>query len=113
MDHPFTVCNWDWMTFVIPSDLLPGDYPVCVRVQCPDCLQCQSCDCGVTCGQTMLHVVARVGDLNEDNLVNISDLLELLGAWGECEIDAACSADLDSNRTVNVSDMLMLLGAWG
>jgi hypothetical protein len=49
-------------------------------------------------------------DLNGDNVVNVSDLLILLGAWGACP---GCDADLNGDDVVNVSDLLILLGAWG
>jgi len=50
------------------------------------------------------------GDLNDDGVVNVSDLLILLGAWGDC---SGCDADLNGDGVVNVSDLLILLGAWG
>jgi cytochrome c551/c552 len=50
------------------------------------------------------------GDLNGDDVVNVSDLLILLGQWGACE---GCLADLNGDGVVNVSDLLILLGAWG
>lgn len=51
------------------------------------------------------------GDLNFDGVVNVSDLLLLLGAWGPC--DGACPADLDNNGSVEVTDLLTLLANWG
>lgn len=53
------------------------------------------------------------GDLNGDGVVNVSDLLILLGAWGPCPRTAACSADLNGDGVVDVSDLLLLFGAWG
>lgn len=50
------------------------------------------------------------GDLNGDTVVDVSDLLTLLGAWGPCP---GCAADLNGDGVVDVSDLLMLLGAWG
>jgi len=50
------------------------------------------------------------GDLNGDTVVNVSDLLILLGDWGSCP---GCAADLNGDNVVNVSDLLILLGAWG
>lgn len=49
-------------------------------------------------------------DLNGDGVVDVSDLLILLGQWGAC-VD--CTADLNNDGTVNVSDLLILLGNWG
>jgi V8-like Glu-specific endopeptidase len=50
------------------------------------------------------------GDLNSDSVVNVSDLLILLGAWGNC---SGCAEDLNNDGVVNVSDLLILLGNWG
>jgi len=54
--------------------------------------------------------IACVGDLNGDGVVNVSDLLALLGAWGPNE---GHPADINGDGVVNVSDLLILLGAWG
>ena len=51
-----------------------------------------------------------IGDLNEDGLVNVTDLLMLLGAWGTDGPGADLAESFD---IVNVSDLLVLLGAWG
>ncbi len=52
------------------------------------------------------------GDLNGDGIVDVTDLLLLLGAWGSCSGDP-CPADLNGDGTVNVADLLILLGNWG
>jgi len=49
-------------------------------------------------------------DLNGNDVVDVSDLLALLGQWGSCE---QCAEDLDGNGSVDVADLLTLLGAWG
>ena len=54
-----------------------------------------------------------LGDLTGDGVVDVSDLLVLLGAWGSCGDGASCDADLNLDGTVDVSDLLMLLGNWG
>ena len=51
-----------------------------------------------------------LGDLNGDGLVNVTDLLEVIGAWGAC---SGCAADIDGNGQVDVSDLLEVIGAWG
>jgi hypothetical protein len=54
-----------------------------------------------------------LGDLNGDGVVDVSDLLLLLGAWGPCSAGQPCPADLIGNGTVGVSDLLTLLSNWG
>ena len=44
-------------------------------------------------------------------LVNVSDLLILLGNWGLCS-STPCDGDFDFNGQVNVSDLLILLSNW-
>ncbi len=51
------------------------------------------------------------GDLNSDGVVDVSDLLILLGDWGACS--GACPGDLNDDGVVDVSDLLILLGNWG
>lgn len=54
---------------------------------------------------------ANAADINGDGIVNVTDLLALLGAWGLC--GAPCPADIDMNGAVNVTDLLTLLANWG
>jgi len=73
------------------------------------------------CGELHSYLAtAQVGtpcasnaDLNCDGVVNVSDLLILLGAWGACTEPDACPADLNDDGVVNVSDLLILLSNWG
>jgi hypothetical protein len=50
-----------------------------------------------------------VGDIDGNGVVDVSDLLALLAAWGSADPDA----DLDDSGIVDVSDLLLLLAAWG
>ncbi len=50
------------------------------------------------------------GDLDGDETVGVTDLLQLLGAWGLCD---ACPEDLDGDDRVGVTDLLILLANWG
>jgi hypothetical protein len=54
-----------------------------------------------------------LGDLNGDGVVNVSDLLILFAAWGDCPRGLSCPADLNDDGVVNVSDLLLLLSNWG
>jgi hypothetical protein len=49
------------------------------------------------------------GDLDNDGFVGVSDLLELLAAWGSSGGDA----DINGDDAVDVGDLLILLAAWG
>lgn len=53
------------------------------------------------------------GDLDYNGVVDVSDLLLLLGAWGFCDEPGPCRADIDGNRVVDVSDLITLLANWG
>ncbi len=52
----------------------------------------------------------RLGDVNGDGVVNVTDLLEVIGAWGACP---GCPADLNGDGVVNVTDLLLVIGNWG
>jgi hypothetical protein len=49
------------------------------------------------------------GDVNGDGVVDVSDLLALLDAWGTSNT----TADLNTDGIVDVEDLLVLLGDWG
>lgn len=51
------------------------------------------------------------GDVNADLVVDILDLLEVIGQWGAC--DGGCTADIDGNGKVDILDLLEVIGAWG
>jgi hypothetical protein len=54
-----------------------------------------------------------VGDINDDDTVNGTDLAILLAAWGVCTGAYNCPADADCNGVVNGTDLAMLLANWG
>jgi hypothetical protein len=60
---------------------------------------------------TLLPGDAVPGDINGDGVVNVVDMLALLGAWGPCP--PPCPADLDGDGAVSVTDFLFLLAHWG
>lgn len=54
---------------------------------------------------------------NGDGIVNVSDLLAVINAWGPCPAPpASCPADFvppGGNGVVNVSELLGVINAWG
>lgn len=57
-------------------------------------------------------------DINADGLVNVTDLLAVIAAWGECEFPGNCPPDIAPAATggdgiVNVSDLLAVIASWG
>ena len=49
-----------------------------------------------------------------DDIINVTDLLALLGGWGSCPLRPDfCIGDTDSSGSVNVTDLLALLATWG
>ncbi len=54
-----------------------------------------------------------IGDLNDDGVVGVPELLALLGAWGPCPSCSNCPADVDGDCQVGVPDLLILLANWG
>jgi len=49
------------------------------------------------------------GDVNGDGMVNVTDLLAIMDAWGSCD---GCPADLNDDGLVNVTDLLIVIGNW-
>ena len=51
------------------------------------------------------------GDVTNDLVVDVGDLLAVIGDWG-CTSDD-CSGDANDDGVVNVTDMLLVVGNWG
>jgi hypothetical protein len=49
-------------------------------------------------------------DLNGDGVVNVSDLLLIMAAWGAC---GGCPEDLNGDGVVNIADLLQIFTKWG
>ena len=52
-----------------------------------------------------------VGDLNGDGVVQIQDLLSLLGQFGQLGDDL--TADFNNDGVVSIADVLIFLNNWG
>ncbi len=53
---------------------------------------------------------SSIADLNGDGVVDVLDLLAVLGAWGPCN---SCPEDINGDGVVDVLDLLIVLGEWG
>ena len=53
------------------------------------------------------------GDVNGDGVVNVSDILIMIGAWGICGDPTNCPADVNGDGFVNVTDLLIAISNWG
>jgi len=54
----------------------------------------------------------KLGDIDGDGIVGISDFLALLADWGAC-VEECCLADFDLDGFVGINDFLILLAGWG
>jgi hypothetical protein len=50
------------------------------------------------------------GDVNGDGVVDVSDLLLMIGDWGSC---AGCPSDANNDGYVDVTDLLIAIANWG
>jgi len=56
----------------------------------------------------LVNVNRLPGDVNNDSVVNSTDLVSVIGSWGSC----ACPADLNRDGIVNVNDMNLVISNW-
>ena len=53
------------------------------------------------------------GDVDGDGVTGITDLLAVVGTWGECpDYPNPCDADLDGDGSVGITDLLEVLENW-
>ena len=64
-------------------------------------------DAGI--GVLLTPIGSAPGDIDNNCLVNVGDLLLLLSEWGK----AGSFADINEDGNVNVTDLLALLASWG
>ena len=50
-----------------------------------------------------------LGDVTGDGIVDVSDVLALISAWGDCN---NCIEDLNNSGSVDVTDLLIVIGNW-
>jgi hypothetical protein len=61
----------------------------------------------------VLGDAACPGDVDLDDVIDTTDLLLVLAAWGPCPESPECPADLDGDGMVATSDLLIVLADWG
>ncbi|UCD75648.1 MAG: M28 family peptidase [Phycisphaerales bacterium] len=49
-------------------------------------------------------------DVNDDDVVDIDDIFQVLGAWGACD---DCPEDINDDGIVDIDDIFEVLGNWG
>jgi hypothetical protein len=52
-------------------------------------------------------------DINCDGVVDVTDLLAVIAAWGDCPEEAACPEDINGDGVVDVTDLLAVIAGWG
>ena len=106
-----------------------GDDTSCSTVQCAQpigaccginwCLDINEADCSNVAGQWQgmdtlcenedICSAPCPEDINGDGQINVTDLLEIVGAWGSNNPDL----DLDGSGIVDTPDLLAVIAAWG
>lgn len=57
--------------------------------------------------------IPRIGDVNQDCVVDFTDILKLITDWGECPPPPAfCRSDFDGDGFVTFADLLIVLQNW-
>ncbi len=101
---------WETTSFTLSAYILPTNQvrvafmtedasPASIVEAGIDNFQLEVISCGVAC----------LGDLDQDGVVNVTDLLTIIGAWGTNNP----TADLDGDGIVAISDLLTAIGNWG
>ena len=92
--------------------MLSGSGSVQVRFTCGDLNAGSVVEAavdGVSLSRSYCDEASCTGDVNGDNTVDVTDLLEVVGYWGT----AGGPADINNDGIVDVGDILELVGAWG
>ncbi|MEM3646897.1 MAG: M14 family zinc carboxypeptidase [Thermofilum sp.] len=96
------------------SDIPPGTYDI--RLKERQCLSGKLYGVNIGSGSTALNFGSlRLGDINNDDRVNIYDFSILAGSYGKSQGQAGFvqSADLNHDNTVTIYDFSILAGNYG
>ena len=94
--------------------LAPGLYTIRVQTDMTGKVAAQPSALGYAAFDVTLTVQERCADLDDDDIVGITDFLILLAGWGpsDCFGEQSCP-DLDGDGIVGIVDFLKLLANWG
>lgn len=67
---------------------------------------------GTIYGQRWALTPAGPGDVNGDGAVNVTNILEIIDAWGPHGSDDPCGPDLNLDGFVGADDLLEVLAWW-
>jgi T5SS/PEP-CTERM-associated repeat protein len=63
--------------------------------------------------ESLALVVSKEGDVDEDGVVGITDVLLILSTWGPCPAPPdPCPGDVDGDGEVGIGDFLIVLANW-
>ena len=87
----------------------------CANDNCPDTFNPDQTDTNGNGIGDACETPACPADVNGDLVVNVADLLTVIGGWGACAAPCPpnCAADVTDDCTVNVADLLGVISAWG
>ena len=95
------------------SDVVPaGSESIQVRFVCGDLGSGSIIEAsvdGVSISESYCDEVSCVGDVSGDGTVDVTDILAVIGAWG----NTSGPEDVNQDGIVDVSDVLVVVGAWG
>ncbi len=103
-----------WFLKEFNLDILPGFTPNAqfrIRFTAEDVGPQSVVEAGVDgVGLSRLGCTDACPDTNGDNVVDVVDLLVLLGSWGGCP---GCPTDFNCDGVVGIEDLLAVLSIWG
>lgn len=105
------------LTFSFNTDGIPGGKytaPVTIYTSDENIPGEAAFNLALTIAVTVNGATPCPADINGDAVVNVSDLLAVINAWGPCQPPPPdCAADINGDGVVNVSDLLAVINAWG
>ena len=106
---PFAESSGGWYDV---EHILSGGGTMQVRFVCGDLSAGSIIEAGVdgvSIKDSYCDDASCTGDINGDSIVDVTDLLEVVGAWG----NTGGPADVNGDGIVNVADVLAVVEAWG